>query len=620
MGHVHQPDNESGILPPGTAIAQYDIVGHLGGGGMGDVYLARDRSLGRQVALKLLRLAYCQEPEFRKRFMREAQTLARLDHPNIIKIYEVSEFGDRPFIAMQYVDGHTLGNYVRSRSLDTASLLRLMIATCSGLESAHSQGIIHRDLKPGNIMVDTSQRVYLLDFGLAGIRQIASSASEEETISHLTRTGYPIGTIAYMAPEQLRGLATDHRVDIFALGVTLYELATGEHPFTGATSAERASGILRDEPQVEALRSADLPSDFVRIVRRCLRKDPAKRYHAVSDIRIDLEDLLETFTANAATSADTASTHGAGATRVDVGPVEREFVLSAELVRSLSFRAPQMIGDRMTFLDNGHLSDTLVVALHGMGLDQRSLSDVISHLPCRAIAPTLYGFGPDLRHRFPLSLKDQSVLLRALMREAVSKVRASKVYLVGVSSGSDHFLHMLSDDPTLGDQIAGLLLLGVNVNIETCHNSKIFSELKGETGTEVLESLRLAGQDLRNLGDWLLVSSYQVQVLEKFKTDLAPLSRYASDIVAPFTARGHQQFVDWYRMAVERVRYVRFVFFKEEWEPLDEILRLHLDTEVLGKHFDEASIVRKEIPHMQLLHAATVAQCIEEFLATTTSG
>ncbi len=619
MGHLNQPDNESSILPPGTAIAQYDIVGHLGAGGMGDVYLARDRSLGRQVALKLLRLAKCQEPEFRKRFIREAQTLARLDHPNIIRIYEVSESGDRPFIAMQYVDGHTLGNYARSHRLDAASLLRLMIAVCSGLESAHSQGIIHRDLKPGNIMVDTSRRVYLLDFGLAAINQMASSASEDETISHLTRTGYPMGTIAYMAPEQLRGLATDHRVDVFALGVTLYELATGEHPFTGATSAERASGILRDEPKEEALRSADLPSDFVRIVRRCLRKDPDKRYHAVSDIRIDLEDLLEFSTANAAASADTANTHRTSAGRPAVGPVEREFILSAELVRNLSFRAPQMIGDRMTYLDNGQLSDTLVVALHGMGLDQRSLSDVVSQLPCRAIAPTLYGFGLHSQHRFPLSLKDQSVLLRALMREAISKVRASKVYLVGVSSGSDHFLHMLSDDPTLGDEIGGLLLLGVNVNIQTCHNSRIFSELKGETGAEVLESLRLAHQDLRNLGDWLLVSSYQVQVLEKFKTDLAPLSRYASDIVAPFVARGHQQFVDWYRMAVERVPYVRFVFLREEWEPLDAILRLHLDTEVLGKKFSEASIVRKDIPHMQLLHAPMVVQCIEEFLAASNS-
>lgn len=615
MGHVNRPDGGSADFPPGTVFSHYEIVNHLGRGGMGDVYLARDLSLGRSVAVKLLQESLCREEEFRRRFVREAQTLAVLDHPNIIRVYEVSEIADRPYFAMQYVEGQTLGTYARSRRLNSLKLFQLLIAICGGLESAHSHGIIHRDLKPGNIMVDGAERVFLLDFGLAAVREIATSASEDQTISLLTAAGYPMGTIAYMAPEQLRGLPTDHRIDIFALGIILYELATGEHPFPGASTAERSSGILRDEPRLQALQSTDLPADFTRIVSRCLRKDPARRYSTVTDVRLDLEDLLETATSRASHFPDAASISPLTAGRDTCQPVQREFALGAELVRSLSYRAPQMIGDRMTYLDNGLISDTLVVALHGMGLDERSLAEIISRLPCRAIAPTLYGFGPHSPHRFPLPLKDQSILLRALMRDVTAKVRADKVYLVGVSSGSDHFLHMLRDEPSVGNEIAGLLLMGVNVNLQTCHNSRIFAELKGETSAELLESLRVAGQALRELSDWLLVSSYQVQVMEKFGTDLAPLKRYASDIVAPFAERGNQQFIDWYRMAVEQVSHVRFVFLKEEWGPLDEILRLHLEQEVLGKNFDEATIVRENVPHMQLLHVPFVAHCIEEFLA-----
>jgi predicted Ser/Thr protein kinase/pimeloyl-ACP methyl ester carboxylesterase len=599
---------ESGIAA-GSTISHYRIVRRLGAGGMGEVFLAQDLTLDRQVALKFLLPEWSAQEEYRKRFLREAQTLASLEHPNIISVYEVSEHEGSPFFAMRYIEGHTLDNFARAHLLGVGEILNLAIAICKGLQAAHEQGITHRDLKPGNIMVDKSQRACILDFGLAAVQKLEPAANTDETITRLTMMGHAVGTVAYMAPEQLRGQAVDARADIFALGVTLYELATGISPFRGTSSAEIASSILRDEPASPVAISPQLPADLGRVIMRCLKKDPARRFRSVEDIRIELEDLQDALPHQQFQAAASSATR--------LGQVvEREFVLGAQLVRQLEHRVPAMIGDRMTYLDNGVISDTIAVVLHGMGLDQRSVADVLPDVPCRAIAPTLYGFGMTAKRRVPLSLDDHSILLKALMQHAVAQAQATNVLPVGISSGSDHLLRMLAAEPTMSAGIQGLLLLGVNLDVRTCINSRLFAEFAGESPEELLKSIKAAGSHITSLSEWLLVHAYQVQVLEKFGTDTLALRRYAEDIVEPFATRGHQPFVEWYRMATSLVRFVRFVFFKDETVPLDEILQKHLEEGILGERSIESVIVREDLSHMQLLQAPNVARMIREMLQT----
>jgi len=196
-------------LTAGTTVSQYKIVEKIGSGGMGDVYLALDTKLNRNVALKFLPPHLCQDEDCRKRFAREAQAAAGLDHPNISGIYEVGEYHGRPFYAMQVVEGQSLKELIAGKDLSIDRILEIGIQVCEGLQAAHDKGIIHRDIKPSNILLDSHGRVRIVDFGLAAIR-----GSE-----HLTKTGSTLGTIGYMSPEQVQGKEVDHRSDLFSLGV-----------------------------------------------------------------------------------------------------------------------------------------------------------------------------------------------------------------------------------------------------------------------------------------------------------------------------------------------------------------------------------------------------------------
>ncbi len=265
-------------LTPGTEVGHYRIVEKLGAGGMGEVYLAVDTKLNRRVALKFLPLHLCQDEDCRKRFTREAQAAAKLDHPNIAAIHEVGEYQGRPFFAMQVIEGHSLRDVIAGKDLPLENILEIAIQVSEGLQAAHDKGIIHRDIKPSNILLDSHGRVRIVDFGLAAIR-----GSEQ-----LTRTGSTLGTIGYMSPEQVRGDDIDQRSDLFSLGVVLYELITKQNPFKRDSEAATLKAVSDDLPHPAARYRADIPDSIQPILDKALDKDVKTRYQHADDLKVDL--------------------------------------------------------------------------------------------------------------------------------------------------------------------------------------------------------------------------------------------------------------------------------------------------------------------------------------------
>jgi len=275
-------------MKPGDVLGSYRIVSRLGAGGMGEVYRATDTRLDRTVALKVLSDAHGADAERLQRFEREARTLAAVNHPNIVTIYAVETAGDVRVLAMELVEGETLTEVIRGRSgLPLQRFLDIAIPMTDAVAAAHARGIVHRDLKPGNVMLAGDGRVKVLDFGLAKV----VTTDDAPTVTHLTTQGTVVGTTAYMSPEQLRGGAIDARSDIFALGVVLYEMATGDRPFHGQSTSDLISAILRDQPRPMTALRPDLPVDLWRVIARCLQKGPADRYQTSSDVCRALRDV-----------------------------------------------------------------------------------------------------------------------------------------------------------------------------------------------------------------------------------------------------------------------------------------------------------------------------------------
>ena len=275
-------------LAPGTSVGPYRVVGVLGRGGMGLVYEADDPKLGRRVALKVL------PPELdtadrRRRFELEARAIAALSHPNIVHVYAIEDADGIRYIAMERVVGRTLAALIEPGGLPLPRLLDIAIPLTDALAAAHARGVVHRDLKPANVMVTDDGHVKVLDFGVAKWRP-APGAME---LTSATRDGLVLGTVSHMSPEQAEGRAVDHRTDLFALGVTLFEMSTGELPFRGGSAASVISAILRDTPPSVTDLRPRLPGELSRIVKRCLAKDPERRYQSAADVRNDLEELLE---------------------------------------------------------------------------------------------------------------------------------------------------------------------------------------------------------------------------------------------------------------------------------------------------------------------------------------
>jgi predicted Ser/Thr protein kinase len=273
-------------LAPGSKVGAYTIVRELGRGGMGRVYLASDERLGRTVALKALAPHLVRDPSQRERLRREARAAAGLTHPGICTVYALEEVDGELYIAAEFVDGHTLGEEIRSgRAPSSRDILRTARDLADALASAHARGIVHRDLKPDNVMRTIDGRLKILDFGLARID--APDRTGPATIA--TQAGVLIGTPAYMSPEQINGQAVDARADVFAFGVLLYEYACGVHPFVGSTTLATVARVLESDARPIAARCPAISSRLADVISKCLRKSPAERYGSATEIAAALE-------------------------------------------------------------------------------------------------------------------------------------------------------------------------------------------------------------------------------------------------------------------------------------------------------------------------------------------
>jgi serine/threonine-protein kinase len=268
------------------SLAHYRILGKLGSGGMGDVYRAEDTKLKRQVAIKVLPDAFAKDSERMKRFEREAQVLASLNHPNIAAIYGLEESDGQRFLVLELAEGEDLADRLRRGLILVDEAIQIAKQMAEGLEQAHEKGIIHRDLKPANVKVSRDGVVKILDFGLAkalagDIQEISSRNSQSPTLARpATVAGVILGTPAYMSPEQARGKTVDRRADIWAVGAVLYEMLTSRRPFEDET----------EEPNFDALPDAT-PLPIRRLLRRCLERDPKRRLQAIGEARIQLDDV-----------------------------------------------------------------------------------------------------------------------------------------------------------------------------------------------------------------------------------------------------------------------------------------------------------------------------------------
>ena len=276
----------------GKHISHYEVLSLLGRGGMGEVFLAQDASLGRKVALKLLRSDFTRIEERLLRFQQEARAASALNHPNILTIHEIGHDGSLHFMATEYVEGETLRQHLSRARITVGQTLDVGVQVASALAAAHQAGIIHRDIKPENIMLRTDGNVKVLDFGLAKLTDPKTIETAAPTLPQVETTpGVVMGTFSYMSPEQARGLAVDTRTDIWSLGVMIYEMAAGRQPFEGETASDVMSLILQKEPPPLAHSWPEVPAELERIVRKALRKDKEERYQTIKDLLIDLRNL-----------------------------------------------------------------------------------------------------------------------------------------------------------------------------------------------------------------------------------------------------------------------------------------------------------------------------------------
>ena len=284
-------------LAQGARLGPLEIIAPLGAGGMGEVYRARDTRLGRTVAVKVLPPEVAADAERRARFEREARAASAFSHPNIIVVHDVGCEGDTAFMVMECVEGRTLRAWLGGAPLPAREIAALGAQIAEGLAKAHGGGIAHRDLKPENVMVSEEGLVKILDFGLAKLQEPEgpqpSQASTRSGGEFATRPGAVMGTVSYMSPEQASGRRVDFRTDQFALGLMLYEMASGKQPFRRATSVETLAAIVRDEPEPLQALNPGAPPALCRVVERCLAKDPGDRYASTRDLARDLRDLRE---------------------------------------------------------------------------------------------------------------------------------------------------------------------------------------------------------------------------------------------------------------------------------------------------------------------------------------
>jgi serine/threonine protein kinase len=297
-------------ISPNTKIAQYTIVSKIGEGGMGVVWRARDSKLGRDVAIKVLPAVMSENADRLNRFEQEAQAAGALNHPNILSIYHIGTHEGAPYIVSELLEGETLRDRMAGAALPQRKALDYALQIARGLAAAHEKGIIHRDIKPDNIFITDDGRVKILDFGLAKLTSIDSAASQTEVPTRKVNTdpGTVMGTMGYISPEQLKGQPADHRSDIFSFGAILYEMLSGKRAFRGDSMAETMSAILREDPPDLSETNKTVSPALERVVRHCLEKNPAERFHSARDLAFAIESLSGSATISGQTATMSAIT------------------------------------------------------------------------------------------------------------------------------------------------------------------------------------------------------------------------------------------------------------------------------------------------------------------------
>ncbi len=296
---ARNPARQTGVgcqqltLEAGTRLGPYEIVSLLGKGGMGEVYKARDTRLEREVAIKVLRAEWSGDPRFKERLEREAKKISQLQHHNVCTLYDVGSEGGVDYLVMEYLHGETVESRLKRGPLPIPEVLKIGSQIAEAIEAAHRRGVVHRDLKPGNVIL-TATGAKVLDFGLARDATPPGQAVDTQAATFaaaITEEGSFVGTMPYMAPEQLEGRAADARADIWALGCVLYEMATGERPFRGATRASLTTAIMSAEPEPVSRKRSIAPERLDWVVKRCLAKDPERRWHSARDVAIELDAI-----------------------------------------------------------------------------------------------------------------------------------------------------------------------------------------------------------------------------------------------------------------------------------------------------------------------------------------
>ncbi|MEO8502015.1 MAG: serine/threonine-protein kinase, partial [Vicinamibacteria bacterium] len=299
-------------LVAGTRLGPYEILSLLGEGGMGEVYRARDHRLSREVAIKVLHREVSSDPDSVRRFEQEARAAGGINHPNIVAVYDTGLHEGAPYIVSELLQGETLRARLERGVPGARKSVEYGVQICRGLAAAHEKSIVHRDLKPENVFLTKDGMVKILDFGIAKLGPSVGdpTGTEVETRSR-TEAGTVMGTAGYMSPEQVRGLATDHRSDFFAFGAVLFEMITGTRGFRGATPADTMSAILREDPTDPSRIGAEWPAGLLRVVRRCLEKSPEDRFQTARDLGFALEgSTTETTGSSGRTSAEPLAFRG----------------------------------------------------------------------------------------------------------------------------------------------------------------------------------------------------------------------------------------------------------------------------------------------------------------------
>ncbi|MGC2639131.1 MAG: serine/threonine-protein kinase [Acidobacteriaceae bacterium] len=377
---------------PGSILGHYKIVSRLGAGGMGVVYEAEDLKLGRHVAVKVL--SGTADADTLDRFWREARAASALNHPGICTVYEINEAEAQPFLVMELLDGQSLDRLYADQPVPLGQLMDLGIQIADALDAAHRKGILHRDVKPANIFVTESGQIKILDFGLARIEECTSPDTAATGLADkhlLTTPGSALGTIAYMSPEQARGEAVDARGDVFSLGVVLYEMATGRHPFEGTTTAIVFDKLLNYIPPAPDLINHDLPPEFENIISRALEKDRELRYQSAADLRADLLRLRRKSSGAGimvGTAALSAAGSYAGMTRAGTSAAPQSASSDAVDLQSPPARTSQSGSGPDASADPVPLTNPATGAGTPLGALRESASTTTTHTPRNLLRQT----------------------------------------------------------------------------------------------------------------------------------------------------------------------------------------------------------------------------------------